>query len=582
MSVRPAFGIDVGATHSVMAWINPAGHSELLCDREGTRFIPSLVHLGDSGFCAGDAARLRGLAAPERIGRLMKLALGKPLHDAALGGERFPPEVLHACLLSKLRAEIIAQVGEPCGVVLTVPGYFGELRRKAVCDAAEMAGLKLLDLLNEPTAAALAFNEHTGYFAPAGAPLRPLKALVYNLNGSTFETTLLEITPGGIETLAVDGDLSLGGDRWDERLADCAAEQFIRRYGLDPRDDDQTRRQLLARAQRAKHALSLRASAHFPLACEGKTLEVCVGREQFQHATFDLLERTTEIVERMLATMGAGWPAVDRVLLTGGATQMPMVREHLRNLAGREPDCSVHPNEAVARGAALYAHKVARFQMPRLHVAEVATRSLGVLGVDSQTGARINQVLIERGARLPAAATERIILQPERTKEVVVAVLEGDSRNPQECEAVAKAILSDLPADLAEEWPVMVTLECTSNGRLRVHARLCYTGREVQLDLADAVGLTPGQRERWRAVVEKDSSFAVFRAEVHRKRNVPVGYAASPGAASADLSNPAESVGIPSCARPWWRPLAPAIRDAEDDLTRRVRKPDFLTQPSPR
>jgi molecular chaperone DnaK len=550
MPSHPAIGIDVGAAHSVMAWVNSAGHTEVLTDREGVRFIPSVVLLGDTTYFAGDEARLRAGVAPERVGRLMKLSLGKPLHEFPVGGERFPPEVLHACLLYKLRTEVVAQLGEPCGVVLTVPAYFGELRRKAVCDAAEIAGLEVLDLLNEATAAALAFGEHTSYFTPTGAPLRPLKVLVYNLNGATFETTLLEVTPGGIETLAVDGDLTLGAERWDERLVDCAAEGFIRTSGFDPRDDEESRRQLLARVQQAKHALSLRASAHFSLDCAGRMLEVCVSREQFQHAAADLLERTVQIVERMLATMGTLWPRVDRLLLTGGGTQMPMVRQRLRELAGREPDYTIHPKEAVARGAALYAQSVGRFRAPPLRVTNVATRSLGLMRVDAQTGAKVNQVLIARGTRLPAKATERVVIRPGQTKEVVITVLEGDSGNADACDVVAQAILQDLPGGLAEEWPVAVTYEYTASGRLRVHARLCYTDREVRLDLAHAVGLTKQQQDRWRAVIEEESSFAVFQAELRRKRSVPVSYSA-PMPTEPPLVKGTESEPIPSCGRTW-------------------------------
>jgi molecular chaperone DnaK len=405
-----------------------------------------------------------------------------------------------------------------------------------VVDAAEIAGLPLLDLLNEPTAAALAFGEHTGYLSAEGTPLQWLKVLVFNLNAATFETTLLEITPGGIKTLAVDGDLHLGGSCWDERLADCAAEQFIRKYGVDPREDPAVHAQILARVERAKHALSLRPAAHFNVEYDGRSLEVNVSRDQFVHATLDLLERTTEIAQRTLASAGIAWPLVDRVLLVGGATQMPMIRERLRGATGREPDHTVHPKEAVARGAALYAHNLLtkRPQTPGyMEVTQVATRSLGILGVDPKTGGKINKVLIRRGVPLPATATEKFVIHPGRTREIVITVLEGESRDAAECDVVGKAIIRDLPDDLADEWPVAVTYECTAAGLLLVDARLCYTDRSVRLELSHAVGLSDAQRERWREIVTAESPFAVFQAELHRKRNVPIAYAASHSASSA-------------------------------------------------
>jgi molecular chaperone DnaK len=558
-----AVGIDVGAASSVMAWINGA-HSEILPDLEGNRLVPSLVLFDDRRTIAGEEARLRGERQPDRLAASAKLSLGKPLHDAPVRGEQFPPEVIHACLLSKLRREIEGRLGADYKAVLTVPAFFGELRRKAVADAAEIAGLPLADLLNEPTAAALAFGEHTGYLSAAGVPLQWLKALVFNLNAATFEATLLEISPGGIKTLAVDGDLHLGGSCWDERLADCAAEQFIRKYGVDPREDPTAHAQILARVERAKYALSLRPAAHFDVEYDGRSLEVNVAREQFVHATLDLLERTTEIAERTLASAGAAWPLVDRVFLVGGATQMPMIRERLRGATGRDPDYTVHPKEAVARGAALYARSLLK-KAPQagpeslLRVTQVATRSVGILGVDPKTGAKINKVLIRRGAPLPATATEKFVIHPGRTPEIVITVLEGESRDAAECEVVGKAIIRDLPGDLAEEWPVAVTYECTPAGRLVVDARLCYTDRKVHLELSHAVGLSAVQRERWREIVAAESPFAAFQAELHRKRSVPIAYAASEPEPSEKppKETPSEHESLLGRARHWLHTLSP-------------------------
>jgi molecular chaperone DnaK len=568
MSSLSAVGIDVGASCSVMAHVH-GGHSEILTDLEGNRRIPSVVLFDDRTTYAGEEAQLRGERYPDRLARAVKLSLGKPTFEAPIRGEFFPPEVVHACLLHRLKREIEARLGSDFQAVLTVPAYFGELRRKAVADAAEIAGLPLLELLNESTAAALAFGEHTGYLSATGGRLERLKVLVFNLNAATFETTLLEIAPGGVQTLAVDGDLHLGGYCWDERLADCVAEQFIRKYGLDPREDPAAQSQLLTRVQRAKHALSLRASVSVPIEYDGRRLEVKVGRDQFVHATLDLLERTTEIAERMLATAGAGWPLVDRVFLVGGATHMPMIRERLRGAAGREPDSTVHPNEAVARGAALYAHSLLEQRPPAnpnisLNITQVAPRSLGILGVDPTTGARINKVLIQRGAPLPATASEKFIVHPQKTRDVVITVLEGESRDAEKCEVIAKAVIRDLPSDLADAWPVAVTYEVTPGGRLLVDGRLCYTDRKVHLELMHAVGLNRVQRERWREIVAAESPFAAFQAELRRKRNVPIVYASSewaPPTIESQAPTPSEPDSLLSRARGWLHVWGP--REAE-------------------
>jgi len=556
MSSLYPVGIDAGATSLVMAWVNDAGHSEVLRDREGNRFIPSVAFFDDTRIAVGEEAELRGAGKPEHLARLAKLSLGRPVHDVPVRGEKFPPEVIQACLLHHLHRELDLRLGaDRYRVVLTVPAFFGELRRKAMADSAEIANLPLLDLLNEPTAAALAFLEHTGYFSATGRALRPFRALVYNLSGYTFETTFLEITPGGVNTLAVDGNLSLGGRSWDERLADCAAEQFIRKYGIDPRDDQTARERLLVLAERAKRILTLRPMAHFPLEYEGKQLDVMVTREQFAQATSDLVDRTIEMAEQMLSTVGFGWPLVDRILLTGGATQVPMIRQRLYQAAGCEPDYTVHPNEAVARGAALYAQSLLKkgacgIRASQFEVTNVATRSLGLQGIDPKTGKKINKILIHRGTPLPVTATERFMIHPGRTKEVVITVLEGDSRDASECEVAAKALLKDLPSDLAEEWPVSVTYEYAANGRLHVEAHLCYTDRAVTLDLMQTAGMSSVQRERWKALVTSQAPFAAFQKEIHRRRSMPIAYAASDDQDDSGLSEPATE-SLLARARRW-------------------------------
>jgi molecular chaperone DnaK len=554
-----AAGIDLGATNTVTACVNNLGHSEIVRDREGNRWIPSAVLFDDQKYYAGEEALLRSAGQTDRLVRGAKRSLGKSLHDQSIGGERFPPELIHACLLHYVRRELDRRWDEPYGVVLTVPAFFGELKRNAAADAGEMAGLHVLDVLNEPTAAALAFGEHTGYLTSEGMPMRKLRALVFNLNAATLETTLLEIAPGGVATLAVDGDLTLGGQSWDDRLADCAAEDFIRRHGADPRDDPELLAQLLTDAERAKRRLSMRAETRIPVRAGAKTLDVKVTREQFAAATSDLLDRAVEVAMRMLASAGCAWPLVDRVLLTGGATQMPLLRARLRELAGREPDYTVHPEEAVARGAALYAHDLVRRagasgSVPHFKLHHLNTRSLGVQGVDPKTREPFNKILIPRGTPLPASATEKFVIHPADKKEVVITVLEGDSRDARKCDVVGKAILRDLPANLGKEWPVSVTYEYTESGRLRVEAHVCYTDRRVRLELTETANLSHVQRERWKQLVSAEAGFPRLRAELQRRREAPVAYAATDHHAQGDVEAAApepEPTSLLSRATQW-------------------------------
>jgi molecular chaperone DnaK (HSP70) len=259
---------------------------------------------------------------------------------------------------------------------------------------------------------------------------------------------------------------------------------------------------------------------------------------------------------------------VERIFLTGGATQMPMIRYRLRELSGRDPDGSVHPCEAVARGAALYAMNLLQKagsvgHAPRFQVGQIATRSLGIQGVDPRTGKAINKVLIQRGVKLPATATEKFMIHPARTREVTITVLEGDSRHADECEVIGKAVLRDFPQDLGSEWPVSVTYQYTASGRLHVEAHLCYTDRRVHLDLNQSPSLSHSQRERWRQLVVSHAGFAAFRAEAHRKRHAPIAFTDG-GSPEPENKQPAPPESLLSRAKQWLHGSAEEAPESPD------------------
>ena len=234
-----------------------------------------------------------------------------------------------------------------------MPAYFDEVRRKATQDAGYMAGFEVMDIINEPTAAAVAFGFQQGFLDHHGSTDRPHHVLVYDLGGGTFDVTVMEIRGSEFLALATDGDVRLGGFDWDQRLVDLVAEHFLREHACDPREEPNAAGKLWLECEDAKRTLSARPKA--PVVCEyrGRSSRIEVTRQQFEDATQDLLDRTRFTVVQSLKAAGLDWPDLDRILLVGGSSRMPMVREMLQQLSGKLPDASVAADEAVAHGAAL-------------------------------------------------------------------------------------------------------------------------------------------------------------------------------------------------------------------------------------
>ncbi|MCL4190736.1 MAG: Hsp70 family protein [Thermoguttaceae bacterium] len=540
MGKPKAVGIDLGTTNSVVAWIDAAGRSSVIRNAEGEMLTPSVVLFDQTEVVVGREARYANAVHPDQVAIWVKRDMGNPVYNRPIRGEYLPPEVIQACILRKLKADIIQALGSETHVVITVPAYFDEPRRKATADAGEMAGLKVLDIVNEPTAAALSFGETLGYLSPEGTAREDLTVLVYDLGGGTFDVTLLRLSPGNVRTLATDGDVHLGGYDWDMRLVVLMASQFQQAHGADPRQDPAAFGRLYNAVLEAKHALSARSRATIPFDFAGHTAELHVTREQFDDLTADLLERTACTTRQLVTTAGLGWNQIDRVLLVGGATRMPSVVRMLSEMTRREPDHSVNPDEAVARGAAIYAHWLLAQQAgetPDFQVTNVNSHSLGVEGVDPDTLRKTNYVLIPRNSPLPATRTEKFTLKEDDQRSIVVQVLEGESTLPGDCTAIGRTVLKDLPPGLPKGWPVQVTFQYEANGRLSVHAVVPGTDREVALDIERNVGLTDEGLANWKQVLADGTGGDAFFEAI--MDDLPMGGApAAPAAAAGPALSP--------------------------------------------
>ncbi len=521
MAKRRAVGIDLGTTYSAVGWVNETGHSALVPNSDGEMLTPSVVLFEDHGIVVGKEAKKVAVLYPDRVASCVKRDMGKPIYARPIGNQYLPPEVIQSYILKELESCIIRVVGPDHGVVITVPAFFDEPRRKATWHAGELAGLKLLDIVNEPTAAALAFGEDLGYLTRGGVPRERINVLVYDLGGGTFDVTLIDMQPGNLRTICTDGDVQLGGWDFDMRLVDTMAAVFQREHQEDPRESPFTLQKMLSEAEDAKHTLSARSRTVIHLTHNGKTSHVVLTRTVLEERTADLLERTRYTTRQLLATAGLQWSDVGRILLTGGSTRMPMVARMLKELSGIEPDRSINPDEAVSRGAAIYAHYLLTSTEGRasFDVSNVNAHSLGVEVYEPITRRKRNRVLIPRNTKLPAGRVDEFVTREENQRSVVVQVLEGESLDPAECSLIGRAVIRNLPPHLPQGSPITVSYEYGTNGRLSVRAKMVWTDQEVRLELERAASLSMDRLKSWKLVVHKDGGLDDFHDLVEEELN---------------------------------------------------------------
>ncbi len=505
----PIVGIDLGTTFSVVARLDEQGQPVTLVNAEGDRMTPSVVLFDGQDVVVGKEALKAISTEADRVAECSKRDMGSRVFHKVFQGKQYPPEVIEAWILNKLRRDTQQQIGPFRQVVITVPAYFDEVRRKATQDAGYMAGFEVLDIINEPTAAAVAFGLQQGILNPQGPPAsghadQPRRILVYDLGGGTFDVTVMEIRGTQFNALATDGDVQLGGYDWDQRLVDLVAEEFIREHYVDPREDPGTAGKLWRECEDAKRTLSARSKASVACDYRGFSSRVEVTRKQFEEATHDLLDRTRFTTQQTLKAAKLDWADIDRVLMVGGSTRMPMVHHMLRNLSGREPDASVAADEAVAHGAALRAGLLLDEQQGKpssFSIHNVNSHSLGVVGRDRQTGRRRNGILIARNTSLPAANKRTFRTQKADQRSILVQIVEGESPSADDCTQIGRCSVRDLPPGLPAQSPVDVMFQYQPNGRLKVRVTVPDTDRQVETEIVRENSLSKEHLDGWRRYI---------------------------------------------------------------------------------
>lgn len=467
-----AVGIDLGTTFSAVAVVGADGQPEILPNREGERITPSVVHFQDETLIVGAAAREAAAEFPFEVVSFVKRHIGNrdwSFHSP--GGQQFDAEVISAAILRKLTDDAQLALGEPIDrAVISVPAYFDDARRQATIDAAEVMGLEVLALINEPTAAALSFGVLNGVEGTV---------LVYDLGGGTFDVTIMTIKGLEYTVLATQGDRNLGGFDWDNALMNHIAAELSAASGVDLLQDEDAVADLRSKAERAKRTLSTTDEARITVRLAGRSHLVRISRSTFESLTSDLLERTRLNVEFALEDAGLMPDEVDHLLLIGGSTRMPMVTRLMTDLLGRSPAVGAHPDEAVALGAAIVAGQLSdqRGREPAslsdrsepaapgptdIALHDVTASGLGVVTADRNGGPNFNTVLLPRNSPVPGHGVEHFETGAAGQRNIRVEITEGDESDLDYVTVVGTAEM-DLPYR-PDHTPLRIEIAYSASG----------------------------------------------------------------------------------------------------------------------
>jgi molecular chaperone DnaK (HSP70) len=491
-------GIDLGTTNSAVAHRNSYGRPEVIANRDGQNITPSVVYFGSDPPVVGQEAKEWARLGNAEIASFFKPHMGNPLFQLEFHGRTYSAADLSTLVLSRLKADAEARLGEKIDrAVITVPAYFADRERKATIDAGQAAGFQVMRIINEPTAAALAYG-----LQKSGA-LETV--LIYDLGGGTFDVTVARITPAEILILSTAGDHDLGGKNWDDRIATFLSERFAAETGFDPLDDPVALNEVLVRSEQAKFALSERSSTRITLqlATERRTFEL--SRTEFEAMTFPLMDRTRRLTEEALGEAQLNWSRLDGVLLVGGSTRMPMVRSYVTQMAGKPPRAGVNVDEVVALGAAIQAaievgqsigDATPRYTLgsaagqsatavaapPQRIVTDVMSHSLGTIAVSPDGSSYINDIVIRRNLSIPASNTKSYLHETHggSNTRLEVYLTQGESETPLDCTILGKYVFSEIHAT-DSEVAVDVGLSYDSNGVVQVQAVQRDTGHRLPM-----------------------------------------------------------------------------------------------------
>ncbi len=499
-----AVGIDLGTTNSVVAVLE-AGDPVVIPNSEGSRTTPSVVAFAKNGeVLVGEVAKRQAITNPDRTFRSIKRFMGQNWKSDDIDGKTYTPQEISARTLMKLKRDAEAYLGDTVTqAVITVPAYFDDAQRTATKEAGQIAGLEVLRIINEPTAAALAYG--------LDKSSQDELVLVFDLGGGTFDVSVLEIGDGVFEVKSTHGDTHLGGDDWDQRIIDWLVQQFKAAHGVDLAQDRMATQRLKEAAEKAKIELSqvqqtqinlpfITATAEGPL-----HLDETLSRSKFQEMTADLIERCKVAFEQALKDAGVTKGALHHVILVGGSTRMPAVSELVMSLTGKEPNKTVNPDEVVAVGAAVQAG-VLKGDVKDVLLLDVTPLSLGI-----ETKGGVMTKLIERNTTIPTRRTEVFTTADDMQPSVEIHVLQGEREMASYNKTLGKFQLVDLPPAPRGVPQIEVTFDIDANGIVHVSAKDRATNKEQSMTIT-------GQSSLSKDDIDKMVKDAEAHAEEDRRR----------------------------------------------------------------